>query len=290
MADGVYENEVIPPLGNEPEPTGGEPPEEPQPAGAEPAAEPAEPTGDEPPADPETEKEKGVQKRIDELTRKRREAEREAEYWKNQATQGQQQPAPPTAQPEFVPPGFPAKPTVEQFETYEDFVEALTDWKTDLKLTRKDVEAAQRQAAERSQTVASQHTARVETAKATYADYSEAIDNLSGIMMPQPVIDSIIESDLSADIAYYLGKHTAEAKRIQGLPVTAQLREIGKIEARLEKKPAEPAPPVKRVTQAPEPIKPVGGKEKATVSPDDMSDDEWLKHEQQRLAKMGRLY
>src|SRR5512140_2489391 len=55
----------------------------------------------------------GVQKRIDELTRKRYEAEREREYWRevalrNQQAQAQQMPQQPMPQPQ-------GKPTREQF-------------------------------------------------------------------------------------------------------------------------------------------------------------------------------
>lgn len=296
-----YVNEILPPLGSE-EPTGEETPETPPETGAEPEEvetpaqeETEEATGEDTPADTEeVKKAKGVQKRIDELTKQKHEAtrreqekEKEVEYWKAQALKGQQ---PPEPQPEVIPQGFPAKPTVEQFESYEEFVEALTDWKVELKDVRKTVEAERKNIAEKQQTIAEQHSTRVQTAKAKYEDFDDVTSSLDGIMVPMVTIEVIQESEVSADLFYYLGQHPDEAKKLQTLSVPAQLREIGKLEARLEKKP-EPEIPAKRVTQAPEPIKPVGNKEKAVAAdPDNMSDEEWYRYENERLSKQGKLY
>lgn len=262
------------------QPTGGEPPEDTGDEGAEPSGD--EPTGDDSPAEPE--KEKGVQKRIDELTRKRREAEREADYWRQQA-----QVAKPKEEPkEVIPPGMPAKPTVDQFDSYEDYVEAVADWRADYKLAQRDLMAQQRQVQERQQQAFEGHTQRIESAKARYQDFDDVLADARDIIMPPESLQAIVESDHSADVLYHLAKNKADAKRIAALPIHQQLKEIGKLEARFERK---EDPPVKRVSKAPDPITPVAGKKEPPADHWQYeNDDEWLKAERERLRKMGRLY
>lgn len=281
-----YVNEVMPPFGATPQESGAEPEVEKQvEVKPEESAEVAETQEHEETPEQKEEKEvSGIQKRIDELTKKRREAEREAEYWKQKAESvvKPQQPTDYATTP---------KPMVDQFDSYEDFVEALADWKTDIKLARRDSEAAQRHAQEQVKTAAEIHAARVDAIKSTYADYDEAVESLADIYVPQPTIDSIIESEASAEIAYYLGKNPDVARRLNSMTMSAQLREIGKIEAMVTMGKKEAVKQqVKRVTQAPSPINPVGSKEKAGISPDNMTDEDWLRHERDRLRKLGRLY
>lgn len=268
----------------EPQPTDGDPSE---PTEELPGAEPeeAESTGEDAPAGHQ-EKEKGVQKRIDELTRKRREAEREAEYWKAKATGKEGTAEPHREESTAIPATFPGKPTSDQYDSYEDFLEALSDWKTDLKLAQREAKAEQEREQREYRKALETHKERVSKAKEVYEDYDEVLDTADDITMPQETLAAIVESDHSADILYHLAKNRDTALKIAALPVKKQLIEIGKIEERLEK--AEK--PVKRITKAPEPVTPVGDKGKVSKSPDDMSDAEWLEFERKRLAKMGRLY
>lgn len=225
-------------------------------------------------------KENAVQKRIDQITKEKHEARAEAEYWKKVAT-GEIKPQEPVQeQPTVHPDG---KPQVEQFDSYEDFVEALTDWKADQR-------EKQKEQATRAKTIAEQNATRIEQARTTHEDFDEAVSNLNGIMVPPVTIEAIQESELSAEVFYYLGKNVAEAKKLQGMSIPAQLREIGRIEEKLSTKPVEKE--TKRVSSAPVPLNPVGAS--ATASPknlDEITDDEeWLKRERTRLAKQGRLY
>lgn len=270
----------------------------------QPAGEPAEITeeveGAEPspevtadPAEDLVKKENKTQKRIDQITKEKHEARAEAEYWRKVAT-GEIKPAKQWAAERAAEgiqaPAIPqnSKPQVDQFDTYEDFVEALTDWKVETREADKQAAAEQRKMQEKRQTVEEANASRIEAAKTVYDDYDEVTGNLNGIMVPAVTIEAMQESELSAELFYYLGQNIEEAKKLQTLSVPAQLREIGKIEAKLEKKPLE----VKRVSQAPTPIKPTGGNGEVVPkkSEADMSDDEWLAHERKRLAALGRKY
>jgi len=288
----MYENEVIPPLGTpEPEPAAEEvKPADAEPSettdqetGAEPAEEEAESTGDTPAAPKKKHK---VQERIDELTREKYDALRERDYYKGLA-EGRQPQEEPKPAPVTIP-GLPPKPTVDQFEDYEQFIEAVADWTADKKLLEREYKQQQTQATERQKTAIEKHQERANAIATVHADYDEAIEAVADIIFPNTTIESIFESDHSAEVIYFLGKNRAEAERIAKLPPVKQLIEIGKIEAKFEKK-DEPPPP-KRVTQAPAPITPVNAKPSLAPDPANMSDDEWLAHERERLRKQGRLY
>ena len=64
-----------------------------------------------------------------------------------------------------------------------------------------------------------------------------------------------MRADNGEDVAHYLATHPTETKRLSELPVWDQLREIGKLEAKLAIKEAPPQKPSK----APAPITPVSG-------------------------------
>jgi len=83
----------------------------------------------------ETEEEKstrktGAEKRIAELTAKRRQAERDADYWRNEAMKKGGEPPKPGEQTETI---TRPKPTAKEFEDYDEFNEALMDWKIEQK-------------------------------------------------------------------------------------------------------------------------------------------------------------
>ena len=97
----------------------------------------------------------------------------------------------------------------------------------------------------------------VAEAKATMPDFDSVFTD--AVPVSQVMVDTIMESDDSAGIAYWLGKNRDESARIAKLPAMSAAREIGRIEARLS------APKPKTVSSAPKPVETVGGKAHATV-------------------------
>ena len=90
----------------------------------------------------------------------------------------------------------------------------------------------------------------------------------------------ISESDLGADVAYFLGKNPAKAAEIAGLTPMKAARELSRIESELAARPK--ATPSKAL----EPISPVGVRGKASSSslPSDSDDiDTWMRKEQARM-------
>ena len=170
-------------------------------------------------------------------------------------------------------------PQPAQFQDYESYVEALTDWKVDQKLAARQAETEahqrQRQAAER----ASQVQAKLSSASDKYDDFEDVALNPS-VPITQAMAEAIAESDMGGDVAYYLGSNLVEALRISQLSAVGQIREIAKIEAKLTA-----APPV--TTKAPPPINPVGQRASVSKDPSKMTDSEFAKWRKAQIAQRG---
>lgn len=266
-----------------------------EPAAAEPAepaveAEPAPadiPAEPEEPAEDPVKKEKGIQKRINELTREKHEARAEAEYYRKLAEQAQ----PSQPQDDFIPPGFPAEPVLDQFEDYDQYNRALVRWEANRILAERDHKAEQGKAQAAKQTVMQAHAARVEAVQEKYTDFDEAIASAPDISFNDGTFSAIVESDQSADIVYHLAKNPAEAYRLHGLSPVQQIKEIARLEDKFS---AAPEKPVKRVSQAPTPINALNGTSEAAASskePDAaLNPAAWSAWEAARVKKLGRRY
>ena len=120
-----------------------------EPEGSEPSPEliegtPVEPTGEPGEVDTKPQIKGGAEERIGTLTRKWRESQQEAAYWKGIAEGKKAGTETPGEKPaEVVQPATP-KPRQSDFENYDDYVDALTDWKTDQKIAAFQREAAQK--------------------------------------------------------------------------------------------------------------------------------------------------
>lgn len=207
---------------------------------------------------------KGVQKRIDRLTRERYQLKGELEAMRRMAAQ---QPAP---QP--VAHATDDAPKPEQFQSYEQYLEAKAEWKAEQKVAevlRKQQESTQRQSAEAERRQISQAwEQRVEAAADAYDDFEEvalAPDlPVSGVMA-----EAIQRAEKGADVLYYLGKNREVAAQIARLdPLSAAIR-IGEIAATLAR------PVAKKTTNAPPPISPVGARATVSKDPAKLSDAEW---------------
>lgn len=201
-------------------------------------------SGDDPTA---PRKNKGVGKRINELTREKHEERRRAEYAEQVARELQQQLAAVQKAPAKVSTG---KPTLEQFDyDQEAYFEALADWKAQERLTefRASIESDQRakQQAER-QTEFQKRIAELE--KDVPGAWQEVIS--APISTTETMLEVIGDSKIGPRIAYYLTQNLDEADEISRMTPARQAAALGRIEERLQAKP-KPAP--KTVTNAPAP-------------------------------------
>lgn len=172
------------------------------------------------------------EKRFDELTAKRYDAEREAAYWRGIA-EGR---TPQQQTPEQVAPP----------DRWED-PEGYDRW-----LIQKATE--QFAQTNRQQQLLRTYEEREAAARQSHPDFDSVVRDPSLPITPT-MAEVIRESDLGPEVAYHLGTNRQEASRIASLPPHMQAVALGKIEAALTKAP--PAPAQTR-TPAPPP-KTVGG-------------------------------
>lgn len=250
---------------------------------------------------------KPIQPRINELTRARHDAEREAAYWKGVATA---KGGTTNASAEAPAPAAPPKPTVDKFQTYDEFVEALTDWKTDravekaLANTNKVIEerTTQQTAQQREASLNDNWAQRQEATKKVLIDYDEVVAE-SDVPIAPHVGELLLESDHGPAIAYKLAKDPSIAEKLNKLSPTAAAKEIGKMEAAFDHDvaaspaaaPAEassPAPAsaavVKPVSKAPTPPNTLPQSTARTPDLAKMGMDDYVKARKAQGARWGR--
>ena len=224
-------------------------------------------------------------------------AETQAAYYRGLA----ERPAAPVAPSAPVkpdgPPEPPVQPTPSQFEDYDDFEAADTLFKqADRKYIVDLARYEARQEFSNQSHQQQRHQTETQVAQAFQGRLKEeaALDPdiitlATTFHLPGPnqlpltgeMQDAIRESDVGPKLLRHFANNRAEVLRLAALSPATQLREIGKIEAAIINK---PQPAVKRVTTAPEPIKPVGGGDSSNVDEDKMPMSEYLARERAKLA------
>ena len=175
---------------------------------------------------------------------------------------------------------LPPKPTPDQFlskgQTYEDYLEALTDWKIQVK----DVQAEQARTAEsrkaeevRTAETFANHNRRMNEASERYDDFEEVARQ--DISIPRAVGLAIVELENGPDIVYYLGKNPDICEELMGMSDLAAIAEIGAIAASLVvanggESNTQAKTPVS--SSAPAPIRPGGGTSTKSSVPLDETD------------------
>jgi hypothetical protein len=244
----------------------------------------------------ETKPPKGVAKRIDELTRLRREAERDRNYWRELAMRTAAGPPPPQQpqSPAAVQPQLPPKPNQEDFSDYDDYVEAMADWKAEIKYTQKAQEAqaryrmAEQQEAERKQVEhfrqrAARYLQQAEEFSDKVADFDEVTKDPT-LPINEFVREYVIDSPIGPQMVYWLGKNREKAAQIHQMSAGAAARELRDIESRL----VEAGKKTRKSSSAPDPINPIGGGGGVgTKDPSKMSVPEYVnwRNQQEGIAK-----
>jgi hypothetical protein len=140
---------------------------------------------------------------------------------------------------------------------YEDFIADTARWGA---RQERKAERAQ-EAAQRAQQ-ATQDSAKAFMDKVTKAgipDFMDVVqDAPAKFASPHHLefIDAISESDLAPQIVYHFAKNPDEVRRIDALPLRAQLKELGKLEDKLSSQ-AQDKKPGAVASKAPPPIVPV---------------------------------
>ncbi|MDA5337809.1 LysR family transcriptional regulator [Stenotrophomonas maltophilia] len=204
-------------------------------------------------------KNKGVGKRIDELTREKYDAQRERDYWREQAMRNQRQPEQRQEQAGQTEQATD-EPTLEEhgFDVAA-YNRAWYDWRK-----QEDAKADQKAKEIQSQQErAKKYQDSVQAFAEANPDFYDVFHG--GLPVTQTMAEAITDADNPASIAYYLGQNPEEAARIAGMSPSAVSRAIGRIEAKLESQAAPAAaeqaraPEQKTVTKAPPPVTTLSG-------------------------------
>jgi len=222
-------------------------------------------------SDPQPKKAKGVQKRIDELTKQREDERRAREKAERDnerllALLEKQSPAPSAkVEPDAVVTEDPEPdPEDPKYEDYNQYYRDLARWEA-RKIVREERESAKADAekkvradaeAAKAQTV-EQKLAQGRTA---HADFDEKVNAVPAVI-PTAAIDAMWESDVAADIAYHIATHPAEVETLKGMSPARAVMRVGAIEAAIKSAANKStAPPRKQTTTTPpEVIKTVSG-------------------------------
>jgi hypothetical protein len=184
--------------------------------------------------------------------------------------------------------GSDGRPTQEDFETYDEYQEALLDWKVNERLQAHTTE--QRNRIERQETQHAQeqlvatHTARIDQFRSEHSDFDAIVEKGKNLPMTRPMQDSVLNSDAGPALMYHLCQNPEECDRIAGMHPMQAIKEMGKLEARLEVAQSGPTSKAESITRAPRPIKPVGGGVTASSVPlDQMSYQDYKRAREKQI-------
>ena len=151
------------------------------------------------------------------------------------------------------------KPELDNFETHEDFEEALFDWKYDRRREAEHREDTEFRAETAYRAKVEKFHAGMDKAREAHEDFAETMDQ--DILITPAMQDAMADTDVAGEIAYYFGKNPKEAERIAGLGPIGQILAIGKIEASLSN--PNPSKPSDGSNPAPQPT----GKKPKLIQP-----------------------
>lgn len=165
------------------------------------------------------------------------------------------------AKPETV--TQPKKPRPEDSPTWEEYNEALVEFKAnevaDKKLAERDSKTSESNFRKDMQARADLYDERVEKVKETHKDFDEVIEAYDGPLTVQ-MQQAILESDIGPEISYYLAKNPEEADKLASMSILGMNKAIGRIEATIEGKKGQAV----KTTNSPPPITPVRASSKVT--------------------------
>lgn len=210
------------------------------------------------------------------------------------------------------------RPKAEDYDTVESFEDALVDWKlrqrtaADAKKSTSEPPAKadgpkQGEPAEPRKATDMEAAAYL-AAKQKYSDLDQVFSDPS-LPWSRHMADAVADLENSAEVLYHLGLDPDEMERIATLSPAAQIREVGKFADKLVAKlssgtdtPAEPNPtpeqpateprtrqsPGVRITQAKPVPRPVAGSAPPSKSLDDMDQAEFEAHMNEQERQRAR--
>jgi hypothetical protein len=215
-----------------------------------------------------------AEKRIAKVTWQREEAMREnarlqEEIQALRAKASGTAPAEPTATPT-------GKPTSDQFASYDEFTEALAEWKLDQKLAALDAKKAEQRVEQVLSTRERSYLERLADTKAEMPDYDQVLAPVADRKLLTVVQEAILDAESGPRILYYLAAHPEVMDQLDRDFANVPLSAAPAVRAYLETLAAPAAtrgsaPPATVRQTVPAPITPLGAGPVTPVSdPNDL--------------------
>lgn len=229
------------------------------------------------------------EKRIRQLVAKGKEKDREIEYWKMQAVKGG--PAAGSPAPSVTPPRDPdidtplPKPDPAAFENFDAYEAAKDDWLLKEGERRAAVKFRDEKKRADVRSRRDQVTAMIQEAVNTDKTFQAAASDPTFIQT-DVVQQLIIDSDDPVAILKHLHSNRSTLDKLNRMDQISAARFMGKLEAQLSR----PSPsPVRKVSDAPAPVRSVVNSGGVSSVPDDeMDTGTWMAHERKRIAEARR--
>lgn len=145
----------------------------------------------------------------------------------------------------------------DAYDTYEEYLDALAESEIQ--------EPKQEQQTEAKPQIDTKIEDMFEDGNEDYEDFDEKV-KAPDLPLTEQLLSNVLESESPADVAYYLANNKDLTKKLAGMSDKKQLKEIAKIELKLENK--EEKKEVE-VSKAPAPIEPLDGGRQPVKSLDD---------------------
>ena len=174
------------------------------------------------------------------------------------------------------------KPRPEQFNDAFEYAEALAEWTAEKAIADKAKAEAEAKSNEKREKTLKSWAKRVESFKDSVKDFDSMIQS-SDVTVTDEIRDGIIESEFGPQILYAMAENPKLAAKLNGMSVTAAMRELGKMEAKFERqaekaakkaeapkaeKPVEAfKEPIAKKPKAPNPIRPLKASSAAADTP-----------------------
>lgn len=179
------------------------------------------------------------------------------------------------------------RPSVDDFATYEEHTEALTDWKIEQRLAEREKRAqAERFVSERQTTAQKRQESFISKVKDRAEEWQKVDPRLVSMMHDAPPImemdpggdvgpanyitEAITQSEDPTGFALYLSENEEVVKELINSDPWHLPMKLGRIEARFADKPKEAQEERPRFTPAPPPVRPVAA---SAIPSDDITAD-----------------
>lgn len=149
---------------------------------------------------------------------------------------------------------------VDDYENYDDYVEALASKEEEIK------EEPQKEEPKLEED--SQVKDLFDDGNEDYEDFEEKV-RAKDLVISEDLLNEILEAESPSEVAYYLANNKELSEKLSNMTPREIAKEVTKIESKLETKPQKSV----QVSKAPEPITPLEGNssKKKSLNDDDLS-------------------